>query len=248
VAKIYILQRIKQMTKEVWDDWSIDVASKTGKTNINNTNYINNTNNINNNINYFTRCDEITSEEEVMETPAGASGIASRPGKPQLAALLPKGWRGLKLDLFNNGRGKNNQALLKLKLGIIKQDGTTQSLITFLGSPTEYVWRGWDPSEIGSVQWNLVDKTIKELEQTGIHFVASKFVLPNKAGKLDWVCCLIESESSWFIILLREGQKWDFELPKDSKLTEKQKQGNIVSSMFIGQPMSKFIDTRALGI
>ncbi len=91
-------------------------------TNINNTNYTNNlttTNDINYNL-----CNTKTSENEI--TPAGASGLASlsrpsdSPGVPRRGLcvsppeILPPIWRGLKIDLFDNGTRGSGKKSLKL--------------------------------------------------------------------------------------------------------------------------------------
>jgi hypothetical protein len=178
-----------------------------------------------------------------METPAGASGIASRPGKPQLAALLPKGWRGLKLDLFNNGRGKNNQDLLKLKLGIIKQDGTAQSFIASFGSPNEYVWRTITEEQLQEPQWKACQKLMDGLDSNDIPYNVSKCSKQNKGGSIPLVAFLF---ANYEVVILRDGVSWSFCL--DQEPTDKQRQGKIIATKFIGQSARSMPTLEELGI
>ena len=212
------------------------VEQDTGKTNINYTNYTNYTNNYK----LPNRCENHKME---MGTPSASFGLASLPsGKPHVVAL-PKAWRGLKIDVFLNS-GKPFQQLYKIKLGIIKQDGTTQSVLAHLGSPNEYVWRGVDEPDRQTYHWLQVGRLINELDNQVPYYKISKCVLPNKAATTELVVSYIPATNT--AIIVREGEIFDYQI--DDPVTEKQRSGRIVATKYVGQRGQKKVSLKELGI
>lgn len=230
-------------------------------TNINNTNYTNNlttTNNTNYNV-----C--VTNpNEEIAITPAGADGLASlsrplgSPGVPRRGVLvapaddppeiLPQGWRGLKIDIFNNADRNSEKKSLKVKLGIIKQDGTTQSLIALMNSKVSQLWRSVPDEDRCDPHWITVRNVQERFESLNIDFRASKCCLPNKGGSFTMVLFLLEDENDWAVSIIRKGQQFSYVIEKDSKVTQAQRAGNIVATKFIGKENKRLIDPEEYGI
>jgi hypothetical protein len=225
-------------------------------TNINNTNYTNNlttTNDIN-----FTLCVTKTSEEDI--TPAGASGIASRdipasqPGEVICSGVgnppevLPHLWRGLKIDLFDNGVKGSGKRSLKLKLGVIKKDGTTQSLVALMNSPVSYVWRQVEDVDRYNPHWTTVRNIQERFDSNNIPYRVSKCTLPNKGGSTQAVVFLSEDDKDWFVVIVREGQQFNYILSKQGAVTQAQRAGNVIATKFIGQQMRPLITFKELGI
>jgi len=212
------------------------VEQDTGKTNINYTNYINYTNNNK----LHNRCED---HKEEMGTPSASFGLASLPsGKPHVVAL-PGDWRGLKIDVFLNP-GKPFQQLYKIKLGIIKQDGTTQSVLASLGSPNEYVWRGVDAQQRQTFHYQQVEQLINELDSHVAYYKISKCAMPYKTGTTDLVVSWIPATST--VIIIREGEIFDYQV--DDEPTAKQKKGRIVATKYVGQRGQKKVSLKELGI
>lgn len=226
-------------------------------TNINNTNYTKNltTTNDTNDINY-TLCETKTSETDV--TPAGASGLASLPasqpgevicsGVGNPPEILPILWKGLKIDLFDNGVKGSGKRSLKLKFGVIKKDGTTQSLVALMNSPVNYVWRQVEDVDRYNPHWTTVRNIQERFDSNNIPYRASKCTLPSKGGSTEAVTFLSEDNKDWFIIIVREGQQFNFIISKESPVTSAQRAGNIIASKFIGQQMRPLITFKELGI
>ena len=225
-------------------------------TNINNTNYTNNlttTNDTN-----FTLCVTKTSEEDI--TPAGASGIASRdiPASQPSEVIcsqvgisqevLPQIWRGVKIDLFDNGVKGSGKKSLKLKLGIIKHDGTTQSLIALMNSPVSYVWRQVTDVDYNNSHWTTVRNIQDRFDAHGIRYRVSKCSTPNKGNSTEIVVFLVEDDIDWFVTVVRSGQQFTYSLSKNSNITAAQRAGNIIASKFIGHQAKPLLTAEELGI
>jgi hypothetical protein len=224
------------------------LAEETNINNINNINYNNNINDFNFNI-----CSSETNE--LTKTPAVASDIASRPQLesvvPQegIAALkLPPRWRGVKLDLFDNGTNKNTTPSLKLKVNVIKQDGTTQSLVANLNSPHRYTFRVVDPIDQVNFHWTCVKNYMLELKNNEIDFRISKCALPNKQGGTEAVVILMESDAQWVVHLINEGKIYEFLLDKLAGLNKNQRASNMIASKFFGQEMKRLYSLKELGL
>lgn len=230
-------------------------------TNINNTNYTNNlttTNDINYNVCVTNR------NEEIAITPAGADGLASlprplgSPGVPRRGVLvapaddppeiLPQGWRGLKIDIFNNADRNSEKKSLKVKLGIIRSDGTTQSLIALMNSQKNQVWRKVEDEDRYTPHWISVRNTQERFESLNIDYRISKCCLPNKGGSTDIVLFLLEDDNDWAVSIIRESQQFTYVIEKDSKITQAQRAGNIVASKFIGKENKRLLTAKDLGI
>lgn len=230
-------------------------------TNINNINYTNNTNNTNNLLTTFFLCDQMTTKKETekLDTPSGRSGLASLsrpsdspgvPGGVVLAAppeTLPVQWRGVKLDLFKNysQTGKIN---LKLKIGIIRHDSTTQSFVAALNSPTNRVWVKVSDADKITAHWQLVKKIETVCQNEGIEYRVSKCSLPYKAGSTDLVVFLIEQDQEWIVTIVRDAEQFTYTLSKDSQLTDKQRQTHLVSTKYIGPQSQAIISIKELGL
>lgn len=232
-------------------------------TKINNINYNNNNNN-NNNINdfNFTLCK--TKSNQVPYTPSGRDGLASlsrpadSPSVPQVvshlvwegmpAEFLPSNWRGLKIDIFNNGDRLRNTQSIKVKLSIIKQDSSTQSLIALMNSPSSYVWRQVNSDDRNQPHWLTVSNIQDYMAENNISYRVSKCSLPRKGGSTDVILFLLEDDQYWYVKIIKEAQELNYHLDKSSKVTPAQRAGNIVASKFIGQSMRPLITAKELGI
>jgi hypothetical protein len=228
-------------------------------TNINNTNYTNYTNNLTttNNTN-FTLC--MTKKKANADTPSGTSALASlsRPldspgvleevcvGMPE--EVLPLAWKGLKIDLFDNAANGSNQKSLKIKLGIIKKDSTTQSLVASMNSPTSYVWRQVSDVDYNNAHWSTVRNIQERFDQQNIIYRVSKCTLPSKGGSTEVVVFLRESNYNWFISVVREAQEFEYTISKNCPLSNAQRMNNIIASKFIGQQARPLISCKELGI
>jgi len=225
-------------------------------TNINNTNYTNNlttTNDTN-----FTLCLTKASEEDI--TPAGASGIASRdipapqPGKVICSGvdippeILPQIWRGVKIDLFDNGVKGSSKKSLKIKLGIIKHDGTTQSLVALMNSPVSYVWRQVADVDYNNSHWTTVRNIQDRFDSYNVRYRVSKCTTPNKGNSTEIVVFLVEDDTDWLVTVVRSGQEFNYLLSKNSNITAAQRAGNIIASSFIGQQARPLLTAEELGI
>jgi len=225
-------------------------------TNINNTNYTNNlttTNDTN-----YTLCLTKTSEED--KTPAGATGIASRdipapqPGEVTCSGVgmpaenLPQIWRGVKIDLFDNAVKGSGKSSLKLKLGIIKKDGTTQSLVALMNSPVSYVWRQVPDVDYNNPHWTTVRNIQDRFEFNDVKYRVSKCTTPNKGNSTEIVVFLVDADTDWFVAIVREGQEFNYTLSKNSQITAAQRAGNIIATNFIGQQARPLLTAKELGI
>jgi hypothetical protein len=162
--------------------------------------------------------------------------------------VLPPGWRGVKLDLFDNGVKGSGKRSLKLKLGIIKSDGTTQSLIALMNSPVSYVWRQVEDTDRHNAHWITVRNLQDTLEANDIKYRISKCSTPHKGGSTEIVAILIEGDSHWSIAIIREGQQYDYVIANDSPVTAAQRAGNIIASRFVGQNHRPLLTAQELGI
>lgn len=223
-------------------------------TNINNTNYTNNlttTNDTN-----FTLC----MTKQKASTSARTSGLASLPrpagspgevivfGEVMPEEVLPAGWRGVKLDLFDNGVRGSGKRSLKLKLGIIKSDGTTQSLIALMNSPVSYVWRQVADTDRSNAHWTAVRTIQDTLESHAINYRISKCSTPNKGGSTEIVAILVEGSVGWSVSIIREGQQYEYAILHDGPITAAQRAGNIIATKFVGQNHRPLLTARELGI
>lgn len=224
------------------------------ETNINNINNINYNNNIKD-INYNRCVPSDTTQEKQADTPAGAGGLASlSSGESSCSVLgnpgdeiLPRNWRGLKIDLFDNSPAKD-RSVLKIGLGIIKADGTTQNLRAHMNSPSRYIWRGVDTKVQYNAHWSLVREIQEDFKQSKINYKCSKFSLPNKGKGTEIVGFLAETESQWLIMIILNGRKFDYWLDKTGSTSLAQRQGNIISSKFIGKENQPLLTLEDLGL
>ena len=197
---------------------------------------------------------ENTTDTECFASPAGASGIASLSEEESSVSRrgvwvcpaeseIPANWRGVKFDLFKN------KTHLKLKVSVIKNDGTTQYLVAHLNSPRHYVFRGVDLQDRSLPQWKRVKEISDELTAANIDFKISKCCLPNKGSRSDMVVALSQDQNQdWIVILILKGQDRWFSLPYDAKLTNAQIKANMISSRYIGQKIAIMVSCEDLGL
>jgi hypothetical protein len=223
------------------------------ETNINNINYINNINDIKD-INYNRCVPSDTTPGTASLTPAGADGPASLSsgnsfisGLGNSADLLPRNWRGLKIDLFDNSPNRDLTSL-KLGIGVIKSDGTTQNLRAHMNSPNRYIWRGVDPIDSVNNHWTLVKEIQTDFKTNEIQFRCSKFSLPNKGKGTEIVGFLAEAENQWLVILVLNARRFEYWLDKKGSTTQQQRNGNIVASKFIGKDRQPLLSLEDLGL
>lgn len=187
--------------------------------------------------------------ENIPASPLGSQPsevICSRKVIP--AAVLPNNWRGLKIDIFNNAARGTGRTSLKVKLGIIRQDGTTQSLIGSMNSPTSYVWRNVPDTEITNFHWTTVRNIQQRFEISNIPYRVSKCSTPNKGNSTNVVVFLLEDDNEWAVSVVTRGQEFNYFLSKDSKLTNLQRVGNIIASCYVGQQSRPLLTEEELGI
>lgn len=225
----------------------------TGRTKINNINNINYTNNIND-INYNV-CVSDTIKEKTPGTPSASSGLASLSSGESFSSgvgnpgneTLPRNWRGLKIDIFDNSPAKD-QSLIKIGLGVIKADGTTQNLRALMNSPARHVWRKVEPKDQHNAHWSLVREIQEDFKQSKISFRCSKFLLPNKGNATDFVGFLSETETQWLFLLIINGRKYDYWIDKKGTTSLAQRRGNIIASKFIGKEHQPLLTAEDLGL
>ena len=230
------------------------ISSANEETNINNINYINNINDIKD-INYNRCVPSDTTPGIASLTPAGASGLASlssgkvicsQVGSPA-EEILPRNWRGLKIDLFDNSANRD-RTLLKLGIGIIKSDGTTQNLRAHMNSPTRYIWRGVEPVDMVNNHWTMVKEIQQEFKLNEIQYKCSKFSLPNKGKGTEIVGFLAETDTQWLAILVINARRFDYWLNKSGTTSQNQRNGNIIASKFVGKDRQPLLSLEDLGL
>jgi hypothetical protein len=242
-----------ELLKEIKMKKIINRESLKNFTKINNNNNNNNFNNFNdNNTNdCVVLADSQTIKVKDFVSPTALSGLAASrsntsgevicSGVGNIAEVLPRNWRGFKLDLFANPS-------LKLKASVIKEDGTTQELVAALNSPPEYIWRQVPLIELNSSHW-LAVKTVKDdLTRAGIVYRASKFATPRKGSSTKFVVFLYETDTDWQLQVVIKGAIYDYALSKQSKLTDAQKKNNLIASLFVGKSQKKLLDAEDLGL
>jgi hypothetical protein len=215
-------------------------------TNINNNNY-NNYNNDNNNI--LTTKIFVDDKEVVEETSSLSLGedlVCHLEG----GIVLPAAWRSAKLDLFQNGIRRNGTPNLKLKLGVVKQDQYTQSLVANLNSPTHMITRGVEDTQ--TQHWRTVLKHLAVLKNIFQDVRASKFVLPGNKGTLeDCVFLFQDAQDNWHCHIKRTPENQILEFVLDGEVTPAQRKGNIIATGNWGannKRKRKFITAEELGI
>ena len=229
-------------------------VSPTEETNINNINYINNIKDIKD-INYNRCVPSDTTPGIASLTPAGASGLASlNSGDSSVSVvgnpadeILPRNWRGLKIDLFDNSANRD-QTVLKLGIGIIKADGTTQNLRAHMNSPTRYIWRGVEPVDVNNNHWTLVKEIQQEFKSNDIQYKCSKFSLPHKGKGTEIVGFLAETDTQWLVILVMNAHRFEYWLNKSGTTSQSQRNGNIIASKFIGKDRQPLLSLEDLGL
>lgn len=224
------------------------------ETNINNINYNNNNNNIKD-FNYNRCVPSDTTPGTASLTPAGADGLASLSldgsfvscvGNPA-EEILPRNWRGLKIDLFDNSVNRD-QTNLKLGISVIKSDGTTQNLRAHMNSPTRYIWRGVEPVDAVNNHWTMIKEIQQEFKESQIDYKCSKFSLPHKGKGTEIVGFLAETDHQWLVILVLNAKRFDYWLNKSGTTSQSQRNGNIIASKFIGKEKQPLLSLEDLGL
>ena len=226
--------------------------------NINNTNNTNNTNDTNNKLTTTTLVwskDQSKEKNNLTSSPLGKATPSEKElldsSRQDLGIKrMPSEWRGVKLDLFNNGINKDGSAMMKLNIGVIRKiDGAQVPLQASLNS-------SWDDSVRRSVDkndWNNLPHWIrakqhrKELEYL-YTIRASKIGLKQKSGGTEMVAFVYQDRADrWCVDILREGQIYSFVL--DDKLSENQlAQGKLIATVYAGTKKTRLIAAKELGI
>jgi hypothetical protein len=230
------------------------IPYSTEETNINNINYNNNNNNIKD-FNYNRCVPSDTTPGITSLSPAGASGLASLSSGNSFSSglgnpaeeILPRNWRGLKIDLFDNS-GNRDHSLLKLGISVIKSDGTTQNLRAHMNSPNRYIWRGVEPVDSINNHWSLVKEIQQEFKLNEIKYNCSKFSLPNKGKGTEIVGFLAEADDQWLVILILNARRFEYWLNKSGTTSQSQRNGNIIASKFIGKNRQPLLSLEELGL
>ena len=225
--------------------------------NINNTNNTNNTNDTNNKLTTTTLVwskDQSKEKDKLTSSPLGKPIEEQEPLDSSCQDLgvkkMPGEWRGVKLDLFNNGINKDGSAMMKLNIGVIRKiDGAQVPLQASLNS-------SWDDSVRRSVDkndWNNLPHWIrakqhrKELEYL-YNIRASKIGLKQKSGGTEMVAFVFQDRANiWCVDILREGQIYSFEL-KDTLSENQIAQGKIIATVYAGTKKTRLITAKELGI
>ena len=224
------------------------------ETNINNINYNNNINDIKD-INYNRCVPSDTTPGTASLTPAGASGLASlSPGESFSSCvgtpaedILPRNWRGLKIDLFDNSPNRDSTSL-KLSLGIIRADGTTQNLRAHMNSPNRYIWRGVEPVDLANSHWTMIKGIQQRFKDNQIPYRSSKFSLPHKGKGTEVVGFLVEADSQWLVMLAINARCFEYWLDKTGSTTQSQRNGNIIATKFVGKDRQPLLSLEDLGL
>ncbi len=216
--------------------------------NINNTNNTNNTNDTNNFINdttlnwSFRPSNEQANETsslplEISQEIDSESHLEERKSERGERKNLPPEWRGVKLDLFCNGKNKDGSDQLKLNIGVLRKlDGAQIELQAVLNSAfDDSVRRGVEKTDWNTAaHWIKVKQHRKELSYLIEDLRASKIGKKSKGGGTDWVAFVYLAEHTWCVDIVRECQIYHFELT--GKLSEKQiAQGNTIATGYFGQ-------------
>jgi hypothetical protein len=224
-------------------------------TNINNINYTNNTNNIND-INTNDCSNEAIKEYLPINGPNGLASLPASQNIPPSGEVItsgvgnspevPRNWRGVKIDIFNNGIRTDGRASLKVNLGVIKNDGTTQTLTAAMNSPKSYVWRGVPQIDQGKMHWLLVKDIEAELKD--IEYRASKFATPGKGSGTEVVGFLAETDDKWLVILAIKNARYEYWIPKRGTVTQEQKNKNLTASLYVGKSVKALLTIEDLGL
>jgi hypothetical protein len=223
-------------------------------TNINNINYNNNNNNNNdNNTNHcVVLADSQAMEETKSVTPTAPSGLASLSASQDSGEVicsgvgnpatenLPRNWRGIKFDLFDNKPG------LKLKVSVIKNDGTTQELVSALNSPVDYIWRSVPAKDLHKSHWVTVKQLETELKQSGVDYKASKLATPRKGSSTDMITFLTEINGHWNLFLVLKGAVYEYIL--NENITPAQRNAKVIASVYVGRGQKKLLTVEDLGL
>jgi len=223
--------------------------------NINNTNYYNNTNNTNN----ILTTSKIASFQEpsnqsrsLTSSPLGSlreeeSDLSLRKKKTR---KIPALWKGVKLDLFCNGKNRDGSASYKLNICVYdKLSGKQIQLMAALNSKFDSsVQRGVDKQDWReSSHWIKVKQTRKELNMIYEDVRGSKVGLKHNGGGTSNVVFVYQDRTGvWCVDFIREGEIYQFDLCDD--INEKQTRANIIASGYHGSRMKKLLTNKELGI
>lgn len=215
-----------------------------------------------NNINYSTTQQHLTTSIVVLDSnevtePATSSstGLASlsasqKPLEPPLGGIgtLPANWRGVKLDLFQNGVSPTGKPKLKIKASIIV-DSQKESIavVAALNSPIRHMYRGSD-SQGDPQHWITVKTFQKNLKKQGVKdYRASKFYLTGKQNTLENLCCFVWFEQGWNAAIIRDGIVYEF-LLEDAVSEAFQKANGIATAYYGHGKQTKWVSLKDLGI
>ncbi len=213
--------------------------------NINITNNNNNNNDTNNKITTTTLCHKSNARSKT--TSSRSLGRESK-SKEKVTLKLPQMWRGVKLDLFCNGKNKDGSDMMKLNVGVIRHDnGEIVPLQASLNS-------SWDSGVRRSVdtrEWRESNHWIKmKMHKRELEYVynirASKIGLKQKKGGTEMVAFVYKHQDTWCVDIGRDGVIYNFELTDE--VNEKQSTGNMIATAYAGARATRLIKPQELGI
>lgn len=246
---------------------NIDIISHLGldsdvkkPANINNTNNTNNTNDTNNFLTTTTLVwskDQSKEKENMTSSPLGKASpleTSSQEKEPLDSSQkishkkMPSEWRGVKLDLYNNGINKDGSAKMKLNIGVIKKiDGSQVPLQASLNSSwDDGVRRSVDKNDWNNdPHWIKVKQHRKELEYL-YDIRASKIGLKQKSGGTELVAFVFQDCSkTWCVDIISECQVYSYELTDE--LSESQiAQGHMIATVYAGLKKQRLLTAKEL--
>lgn len=214
--------------------------------NINKTNNYNNTNDTNNKLTTSTFAK--SNDEEMIDLTSSSLGRTSSSEEKGIVKLPPE-WRGVKLDLFNNGSNKDGTASLKLNIGVIRaQDGEQVPLQASLNSNWDSgVRRGVEATQWReNSHWIRVRQHRKELEYVYTPRY-SKIGLKQKQGGTEMVAFVYQDRKGvWCVDIIRNARVYNFELT--GQMSQAQTNNNMIATAYAGIKKRSLIKPEELGI
>jgi hypothetical protein len=201
--------------------------------------------------------DSNPNEQILAPLSLGLASLSSSPCSDAMAFVkrssikkLPAAWRGVKLDLFQNGQNKDSTLSLKLNISVLEKNAGKQiQLMAALNSKFDSsVQRGVEPDDWkNNPHWICVRQLRKELTSLYNDVRISKVGLKNKGGGTEMVVFVYKDRTdAWCVDYVREAQVYQFDLI--DPLTDAQKASKIIASGFHGNKTRKLITAKELGI
>jgi hypothetical protein len=234
---------MKNTAKAFLDSWSNDREN------------INNINNINNNLTTLTTQtfhDQSLNEEVVPSNTASRSLLAPTSSKSRPLGhngTLPANWRTAKFDLFCNGHSTKGLPLLKLKLGIINQDGQAVNLTASLNSELRYLYYRIPKEELLEPHWQAVKEVQKYLKKNFEDVRGSKFYIGKKDNTTKNLAVFVyKDQGIWHADVIRDGHEYIFAIDQSGTESFRQKNGIYTGYYTNNNQYIKTVTLKELGI